>query len=319
MSHPQAAALAQPHAAHALAQVAVDFLLDQPVSRLVRAEAVLPLLDRLLDERLVERAAQEHLRPWIDREIARGKVRGDVVGDWLTAEAQAELRSLVGRPIKIERRVVERVVKQPQVKELIRQVVRDTLERFVETIKTGGDDGGSGVGSLGRKAFGFANRATAGVLGAVGGAVEAKLTSALNAFVANNLDGVLDKVVAVATSRETAQQISKGATHVFDEAMRFPGEKVARHAEKAPWNDLLEPLPGLLAHNLGRDALRQGILEEVEAALKVEGARPLRALWADEAAVAAAKADAVEVLAPLFVDFAHHPGYLAWLATYVPG
>ncbi len=318
MTHPLAAALTQPDAARALAEVAVDFLLDQPVGRLVRAEAVLPTLDRLLDERLVERAAGAHMRPFIDREIARAKVRGDVVGDWLTAEAQAELRSLAARPIKIERRVVERVVKQPQVKELIRQVVRDTLERFVETIKTGGDDAGA-VGSLGRKAFGFANRATAGVLGAVGGAVEAKLTSALNAFVANNLDGVLDKVVAVATSPDTARQISKGATHVFDEAMRFPGEKVAKHAETLPWSDLLEPLPGLLAHNLGRDALRRGIVEEVEAALKVEGAQPLRALWADEAAVAAAKADAVAVFAPLFVDFANHPGYLAWLATYAPG
>lgn len=318
MTHPVAAALAQPAAARALAEVAVDFLLDQPVGRLVRPEAVLPVLDRLLDERITERAGREHLRPFIDREIARGKVRGDVVGDWLTAEAKAELRSLAARPIHIDRRTVEKVVKQPQVKELIRQVVRDTLERFVETIKTGGDDAGA-VGSLGRKAFGFANRATAGVLGSIGGAVEAKLTSALNAFVANNLDGVLDKVVAVATSPDTARQISRGATHLFDEAMALPGEKVAKQAEKLPWDDLLEPVPGLLAHNLGRAALRQGIREEVEAALKVEGERPLRALWADEAAVAAARADAVEVLAPLFVEFASHSGYLAWLAAHAPG
>lgn len=319
MTHPVAAALAHPDAARALAEVAVTFLLDQPLNRLVRAEVVLPALDRLLDERLTERSTAVHLRPFIAREIARGKVRGDVVGDWLTAEAKAELRSLANRPVKINRRTVERVVKQPQVKELIRQVVRDTLERFVETIKTGGDDGGSAVGSIGRKAFGFANRATAGVLGSIGGAVEAKLTTALNAFVANNLDGVLDKVVAVATSPDTARQITKGALHVFDQAMVLPGEKVARQAEQAPWDDLLEPLPGLIAHNLGREAIRQGIQEEVAAALAAEGERPLRAFWADEAAVAAAQADAVAVLAPLLADFAGHAGYLAWLATYAPG
>lgn len=318
MTHPLIAALTDAAGSRALAEVLADFLLAQPMGRLIRAERVLDQLDRVLDERLMERATGAHLRPAIDREIARAKARGDVVGDWLTAEAKAELRSLAGRPIRIDRRMVERVVKQDEVKELIRQVVKDTLERFLTTVKTGGDDGGGAVGSLGRKAFGFANRASAGVLGSLGSALEGRLTSAMNTFVAHNLDGVLDKVVAVITSPETARQVSRGAMKTFDRAMDFPGRRVAEEAEKLPWDDLLEAVPGLIAHNLGREALRAGIRAEVDAALAVEGERPVRSLWADEAAVAAARADIVEVLTPLVADFGASEAYGAWLADHAP-
>ncbi|MEZ4463234.1 MAG: hypothetical protein R3F43_01620 [bacterium] len=77
----------------------------------------------------------------------------------------------------------------------------------------------------------------------------------MNTFVAHNLDGVLDKVVAVITSPDTARQISRRAQKAFDRAMDFPGEKIAREAEKLPWDDLLEAVPGLIAHNLGREAV----------------------------------------------------------------
>ena len=211
MTHPLIAALTDAAGSRALAEVLADFLLAQPMGRLIRAERVLDQLDRVLDERLMERATGAHLRPAIDREIARAKARGDVVGDWLTAEAKAELRSLAGRPIRIDRRMVERVVKQDEVKELIRQVVKDTLERFLTTVKTGGDDGGGAVGSLGRKAFGFANRASAGVLGSLGSALEGRLTSAMNTFVAHNLDGVLDKVARTARG-STGLRLFAGST-----------------------------------------------------------------------------------------------------------
>lgn len=315
---PLAAALADGAAAEALAALLIDFVLDQPTSTIVTPAHLLADLDKALDERLTERNVKAHLRPFIDREIARAKTRGDTVGDWFTAEAKAELRALAARPIEIPRETVSRWVKRDEVRRMVRAAVQDTLESFIDTVKPGGAGGGT-VGAVGRKAFGFASRASGGVLGSIGNQIEGQLKRAVNGFLANNLEGILDKVVLTATSDDTKQRISKEAVRTFDRAMRLTGAEVAGHAEKLPWDDLLEALPGQLAHNLNREAIRDGITAEVEAFLAVDGDTPFRGMFADEAAVDAWKAEAVPMVAPLLAQFWGSPGAVAWWAKHLPG
>lgn len=315
-SIPLAAALADASATEALAGVLIDFALDQPVARVITPAHLLADLDRALDERLTERNIQKHLRPFIDREIARAKARGDVIGDWFTAEAKAELRSLAARPINIPPRTVERWVKRDEVRTLVRSAVQDTLESFIATVKTGGSGGGT-VGAVGRRAFGFAKKASGGVLGSIGSQIEGQLKRAVNAFLANNLDGILDKAVRIATAPETRQTVSKEAVRIFDRAMKTKGEDVAKYAEKLPWDDLLEALPGQLSHNLNREAIRAGIQEEVQAFLDADPDLTVRGLFADDAAVQAWKAEALPMVAPLLAEFWASPEAIGWWRDHV--
>ena len=318
MTNPLATALSDAAAADGLAGVMIDFMLDQPLSTFATPEHVLSDLDKLIDERLTERNIALHLRPFIDREIERAKTRGDTVGDWFTAEAKAELRSLAARPINIPRDKVERWVKRDEVRSMVRSAVQDTLESFIDTVKTGG--GGSGaVGSVGRRAFGFAKKASGGVLGSIGSQIEGQLKRAVNSFMANNLDGILDKAVRIAVAPETKQRVSKEAVRIFDRAMKTEGKEVAAYAAKLPWDDLLEALPGQLAHNLNREAIRDGIKAEVEAALEADGATPLRGLFADDAAIAGWRAEAVPIVAPLLAGFWASDAAQAWWTTHLPG
>lgn len=316
--NPLAAALQNDSAAQALAGILVDFVLDQPTSTIVTPAHILADLDKALDERLTERNIHKHLRPFIDREIERAKGRGDTVGDWFTAEAKAELRALAARPINIPREKVTRWVKRDEVRRMVRSAVQDTLESFIDTVKPGGSGGGA-VGAVGRRAFGFAKKASGGVLGSIGNQIEGQLKRGVNSFLANNLDSILEKAVRTATSEETKQRISKEAVRTFDRAMKMKGEEVARYAEKLPWDDLLEALPGQLAHNLNREAIRDGIKAEVQAFLDADGDTPFREMFADEAAVTAWKAEAVEIVAPLLAQFWGSEAAAAWWTTHLTG
>lgn len=316
-SSPLANALQDDAAATALAGILIDFALDLPTSTIVTPEHVLNDLDKALDERLTERNVQKHLRPAIDREIARARTRGDTVGDWFTAEAKAELRSLVARPIDIPHATVERWVKRDEVRRMVRSAVQDTLESFIDTVKPGGSGGGA-VGAVGRRAFGFAKKASGGVLGSIGSQIEGQLKRAVNSFLANNLEGILDKAVRTATSAETKQRISKEAVRIFDRAMKLKGEQVAAYAEKLPWDDLLEALPGQLAHNLSREAIRDGIKAEVQAFLDVDADTPFRGMFADDAAVEAWRAEAIPMVAPLLAQFWGSEAAAAWWMKYLP-
>lgn len=316
-TNPLAAALANADASAALAGALIDFALEQPVSIVMTPAHILADLDRALDERLTERNIQKHLRPFIDREIERAKTRGDTVGDWFTAEAKAELRSLAARPIDIPPRTVERWVKRDEVRTLVRSAVQDTLESFIATVKTG--SGGGAVGAVGRRAFGFAKKASGGVLGSIGNQIEGQLKRATNAFLANNLDGILDKAVRIATAPETKQKVSKEAVRIFDRAMKTEGKDVAKYAEKLPWDDLLEALPGQLSHNLNREAIRDGIKAEVQAFLEADPDLTVRGLFADDAAVDEWKAEAIPMVAPLLGQFWGSDAAQTWWSQHISG
>lgn len=308
------AALANQTKTEALVGLAFDFVVAQPVSTFIEPAQVLAHVDRALEESLTETALRQHVRPFLDRELARARSRDDRVGDWLTAEALAELRSLAARPVHLKRSFLEGLVKQEAVAHLVRSVVEETLDRFLQTLKPGGSGGGV-LGAMGRGAVGLASGFGKGILGGLGAQMEAQLKSAASAFIASSMNVVMDRVVTILASPETGARLGRMNMAGFDEAMKQKTHKVLAQALKLPIDDLLDVVPGLLAHNLARPEIRAGILEELEAFLAIEGARTLREILEASKGLDAWRAEVIVRAVPLVHKFAVTEEFRAWLAA----
>ncbi len=290
-----------------------DFLLEQPVSVFVDAERVLNHLDRALDERLTDRWVREHLQPSLERERERSERRGDLVGDWLSEDLQELLRALLAKPVDLNPEFVSRAVQEGSVKHMLRSVVEETLDRFLTTIRPSGSGGGL-LGSVGRGALGFASRAGKGILGQLGGQVEEQLRGAVGGFVETSATAMLDRLVAIITSDEMAQHLSDTGLSAFDSLMERPTHTVLEFIEgRAPMEEILDLLPAQLSHILNSEAFRSAVREEVVAGLEVEGDKPIRELFADDAQIDALRAEVVSVTTPLLQAFSKSDPFRSWL------
>ena len=304
--------LKDPDNAAALVDLLFHHVMAEPVDSLVDADVVLAHLDRAMDERITDRWVREHLTTFLERESARAEVRQDTVGDWLAAELQAELRALSMRPVQFNRRFLREVVQQDSVKHMVKKIVEETLNRFVTTLKPGGSGGGL-IGSVGRGAFGFASRASKGILGQIGGQLESQLQSAATSFVQNSTAVMLDRIIVILTSPETAQHLGRSGAAAHDAIMKQKTSDVWRFVEKnLPLDDLLECLPGQCLHIMSRDDLRQGIRDEVAAFLAIEGKKKIGDLFADHDQMKTMNEEVVALATPLLMSFAQSDAFKTW-------
>jgi hypothetical protein len=82
--------------------------------------------------------------------------------------------------------------------------------------------------------------------------------------------------------------------------------------ENLPMDDLLECLPGQCLHIMGREDIRQGIREEVEAFLHIEGKQMIGDLFADDDHKSAMGEEVVTLATPLLMSFAQSDAFKAW-------
>lgn len=307
------ARLAEPDAAVALSRLAVEHVFGQPVSTFINPERVDFWLDHAFDEGALADAIEQHARGFVEREKVRAAERGDRVRDWVSAEAQAELRALAARPVDLDRPTIERLVDQDAVRSILRAVVRETLDRFVETVRPGGAGGGL-FGAVGRGALGFASRASRGVLGNLGGQIEDLLRGAVITFVNGSMGLMVERFIDILMQPETRRQLGRMRLSMYDRAMKtdtFTLWKAA--AGDAALNDMLETLPGLVAHNLDRPEVRAVIRAELIGWLEVEGERTLGDFLPAEHREAL-RDEVAALAAPMVTGFVASSGFAAWAA-----
>ncbi len=295
----------------ALCRTAADFVLDRPVGAFVSPERIDFWLDHAFDEGALHAAVEAHVQGFVEREQARAKARGDRVLDWISAEAQAELRAFAARPVIFERATLERWVDQDAVRSILQAIVRETLDRFVDTVRPGGSGGGL-VGAVGRRTLGFASRAGRGLLGGLGGQVEELLRGAVQSFVSGSMGLMVDRFVGILMQPETQRQLGRLRLSAYEQAIRTETAAIFDKAAAEPaLEDLIEALPGLLAHNLDRPEARALIREEAQRWAAAEGARPIRSFLPAER-VEALRDELAALVEPMVVEFVASPAFAAW-------
>jgi hypothetical protein len=302
--------LGEPEGAVDFAETVFEFALDLPASRFVDRERLLAHVDAALNEQASERVIREHVLRFLDREEARARERGDLLGHWLTAEAKAEIRSLAARPVRIDKRFAEGIVRQEAVQHLLRSMVEETLDRFVAAVRRGADSGGV-IGSVGRGALGIASRAGRKLVGDMGAQIEQHLSRAVKGFVESSLDALLVRLIHLITSEDMAVRMGRMSLVAVDEALKTPLADVLARRNRIDLDTLAEILPGVLRHNLERAEVRAGILEEVDAAMEVEGARTLRELLEEAGTLELWRADIQRLAPDLVAGFLASDGWKA--------
>lgn len=294
-----------------LCRLAADFVLDRPVGAFVNPERLDFWLDHAFDEGALHAAVEAHVQGFVEREQARAKARGDRVRDWISPEAQAELRAFAARPVVFERATLERWVDQDAVRTILQSIVRETLDRFIDTVRPGGSGGGL-VGAVGRRTIGLASRAGRGLLGGLGGQVEELLRGAVSSFVSGSMGLMVDRFVGILMQPETQRQLGRLRLSAYEQAMKSETAVIFDQVAAEPaLEDLLEALPGLLAHNLDRGEVRALIREEAQRWVEAEGARAIRDFLPAEN-IAALRDELAALVLPMVVEFVGSAGFAAW-------
>ena len=299
--------------AEALLNPFVNFLFAQPVASIIDVDHLLTVIDRALDETLTEDWIRDHLRPSIGREKERAKERNCVIGDWICPEMQAELRTLAMKPVRLDRAFLSEAVQQASVRHMLRSIIAETLDRFVNTLKPGGSGGGL-LGSVGRGAFGLASRAGRGILGQIGGQVEEQLRQAAQAFVQSSTSVMLDRLVVLMSSDETARYLGQSTLAAYEAIIGMKTRTIWDHLDDDKRvDDVLGALPAQLAFLLRRPEVRDGLRAEVEAFLAIEGQRTIAEALGPTAYVDALKVNLVAQSIPIVTAFAATSEFKAWL------
>ncbi len=294
-----------------LCRLAADFVLDRPVAAFINPARVDFWLDHAFDEGAAHAAVEAHVQGFVEREQARAKARGDTVRDWVSAEAQAELRAFAARPVVFEREMIKRWVDQDAVRSILQSIVRETLDRFVDTVKPGGSGGGL-VGAVGRRTIGFASRAGRGLLGGLGGQFEDLLRGAVSSFVGGSMGLMVDRMVDILMQPETQRQLGRLRLSTYERAMASETVEIFdRAADEPALEDLLEALPGLIAHNLDRPEVREILRAEVTRWVAAEGERPIRSFLPAEH-VEALRDELAALVEPMVVAFVATDSFALW-------
>ncbi|MFN3197424.1 MAG: hypothetical protein ACE366_03230 [Bradymonadia bacterium] len=298
------AALRDEAAARALVGLVFDFASRQPVRRFLKPERVLVHLDAALDEGALETLVERHLSPWFDREEVRLEGRKEErLRDWLTAEAIAELRALAAKPVRLEKAQVERFVQQPGVKSMITSVVKESIEKFISAFNPSNLFGG---------------RRGLGLMGNITAQFESQIQRAARSFIDNSMDMMISRVVQMITSPETARQMGRAKLNAFEQGLEQRIYDLWRmSADNLPRADLMEILPGLIAHNLARPELRDALLEEMNVWLEIEGDRTTADLLTEMHVLEAWRTEIIDIAAPVLVELADDADFDDWIARFV--
>ena len=194
-------------ASRALVGISIDYILALPLNRYLDLELLLDTAREAYDPQALKELLIRVLPQGIERwhELSDQEIMP--LGEWLTPELDAELRSIVmrARPLKAER--VQRWVHHPLTRHVTRAFVEETLERFIQRVKPSGDGGGM-IGAASRGAFGWAQKASRGVLGSVAEQLQGQLKSLTSDFVTASMSTLLDQLALIINTPEVARLLA---------------------------------------------------------------------------------------------------------------
>ncbi|MBL8603388.1 MAG: hypothetical protein JNK72_15795 [Myxococcales bacterium] len=273
---------------------------ETPIEALVVLDDLMLALDTLAAPERVSRWNDRVWNPLRNRLVERASVSEVRLGDWAPEGVIAWSRKRAAAPLHLPRRHVEAAVGSEKMREATRQMVVDALTSFVQkaTSVVGERAPSQGGGGL----FG-ALRQGAKTAGSVLGGLTEGFQQQLLERVRDQADGLVamiqQKIVERVTSDETAKQLGKRRAALFEKLIETTEKQAVVNVLKAPWSDIDQATPLVLAHNLARAPLRAVIREETLAVLKALEGETVGSLLRDAGLDALAEAHWVRLGMPV--------------------
>ena len=249
-----------------LLDLAFDALCESRVSDWVDPDRVLAAVDLASTPERVTGLHARLLAPLRTRLLARAAKSDIKLGAWLPAEATASLTKLLGQPVHLPRKAIDELVASEQVRETVRTTLQETLSSLVSKVLAGAP-GGSVTGGL-RDALSWGAKAAAGVgkgiLGGLGGGLQDRVREVIDGSMAM----VQRRIAERLASEETARALGARRQKVFLTTLEKTEAEAARVLSGVPHEHLDALGPQVLAHNLARPEVREGLKAELQAVLE---------------------------------------------------
>lgn len=164
-----------------LAVLAVDALLQAPVSQWVRPEVSARGARRLLEAWLAAPQARQVLSRVVEATVTQLSAERRALKDTLAPQVCSVLREVIARPFSPDRKLVLTLIDRGPIRELVREILLEAVLDFARKASAPMAGMAKGLGALARFA-GETVRSRGGglgsLVGAVGGEVERQLRSA---------------------------------------------------------------------------------------------------------------------------------------------
>ena len=312
-------ALARPESARALTEVAIDYLFELPIGRYLDLE----LLVKTTREAYKPQALKALVMRVLPQVIERWRDYTDTtpltpIGDWLTPELDAELRAFVMRAQVLSPERVQRWAHHPLTRHITRAFVEETLERFIQRVKPGGDGGGV-LGAASRGALGWAQRASRGVLGGVAEQLQSQLTSLTSDFIAASMTPLLDQLAVIMNTPEVARLTAEAQLRGYSElTQRSIAELIHTVQRELPtwdesqideWTELGSEW---VEHFISLPEVSKWVTELQEQLVTDLGDQSLRSLVGGEEPAQAMRQALIDTLSPHVIEMSQSPTLRAW-------
>ncbi|WP_223645351.1 hypothetical protein [Corallococcus sp. EGB] len=248
-----------------LLDLTFDALCATRVSDWVDPDRVLAAVDLALTP---ERVTAWHSRlavPLRTRLLERAAKSRIKLGAWLPAEATASLTALLGQPVRLPRKAIDEMVASEQVRETVRTTLQETLSSLVSKVISGAP--GVGGGGL-RDALSWGARAAAsagkGILGGLGGSLQDRVREVIDGSMAM----VQRRIAERLASEETARALGARRQKIFLSTLEKTEAEAAQALNQVPHEHLDALVPQVIAHNVARPEVREGLKAELHAVLE---------------------------------------------------
>jgi len=280
----------------------VDALLSRRVEALVDVPSMTDLAVSALARHNVERALMEHFEPGWTRVWAAVREADQTVGDFVPPASREELQEIVAEMSLPSLGWMKGAVDPALLKDLFAPALGAWLLMFVRKLPLGGGLAGALSkmgGSRSKKVL---------------GAMDEKVQTTAESFSRGASDQLREAIAERIASEEGQAIVKRIRAQLVAHLMTVEVDAIFADLEAIPRTKLLALMPPIVESNARRDFGKALIRSELEAMLRVEGARTLREVLEEAGLLPEVRAYLRVQAEGLLEDLLRSDAFATWLA-----
>ena len=251
-----------------LIDLGFEHLCATRVGAFIDAPTIMRGVDEVTKPARIARLQTRFIIPGRDRALATMRASGVLLGAWLPEDAKAKIEEALLEPKPVPKAIIDDVMTSEKIRDDVRALLNDTISGFVQKAANVGDAATGGVGAvLGKSPLGGFAAAAKNLAGGLGEGFQKQLQSRVRDFVDGSVAAVQQKIGEKLASEDTAKAIGVRAKVGFRSALERSEADIAKLIEQGDVARYDALVPGIVAHNAARAALRDAVVAEIAVVL----------------------------------------------------
>jgi len=296
------ARLSTPDGAAPLVEIAVDYVLDQPLTTFVEPEIICDQLLAALKNPGSSQHVQNETVHLYETERKRVETSGETLGDYIPETVRAGVEARLGRPPRLPDGWADGILDPDLVRELLANIVADSIEDFLARIPMAGGAGGL-IGSLTRGIGRFKPTGTAGVI-----------TEQIKAFATQSAELVRQRLADRLQAPEYAAPLSAMRHRALERILALQTSHVMEMLDDPGIDVATDWTVQTLIHNLDRKDIRASVEFQIAELMSRAPGNNVRGLLEEFGILAPARARIVKVTVEHTNRFAQNEAFMLWLS-----